>query len=61
MEITQAVITVNNDDAPAVLTVQASFGSTYKGLLSGETLTVENGQIQVSLPANNGEIWVPVS
>lgn len=61
METTQAVITVNNDDAPAVLTVQASFGSTYKGLLSGETLTVENGQIQVSLPANNGEIWVPVS
>ena len=60
-DTTQAVVTVNNDDAPAVLTVQASFGSTYKGLLSGETLTVGNGQIQVSLPANSGEIWVPVS
>lgn len=52
-----AIVAVNNDDLPCQFTVEAADGS-YVGGLSGRKLTVTNGQMNISLDANSGEIWL---
>ncbi len=57
-----AIVAVNNDDNDAVITLRipVSFteGEEYYNMLSGESLTVDNGNIVINIPANNGGIWV---
>ncbi len=50
-------VCVNNDSSPAQLTLRNVSG-TFTGLLSGITLTANNGFLQGTLPANCGEIFV---
>ena len=53
------ITAVNNDDNPCQLTLPAEGSGTYTGLLSGNTVPVENGHITVNIEANSGDIWVP--
>jgi len=53
------VVTVNNDDSDFVMTVPAGDTAEYIGALSGEKVSVVNGNIVVNVKANSGEIWVP--
>ena len=53
------IITVNNDESDATMTVQAGNCSAYIGALTGVEVPVQNGCITVSLKANSGEIWRP--
>lgn len=55
------VVTVNNDDSDFVMTLPAGNAPEYMGALSGEKVSVSNGQITVNIRANSGEIWVPLS
>ncbi len=41
------------------MTVPASGADAYIGKLSGETISVVNGNIVVNVRANSGDIWVP--
>ncbi len=54
-----AVVTVNNDDSDYVMTVAVSDAKEYIGLLSGQKVSVVDGNICVNVAANSGEIWVP--
>lgn len=54
-----AIMTLNNDDNPAVLNVDGGGFSVYIGALSGKHLTAENGRLSVSLDGNEGEVWLP--
>lgn len=56
-----AVVTVNNDDSDYVMTLPAGNASQYRGALSGERVSVCNGQIVVNVKRNSGDIWLPVS
>lgn len=53
------IVTVNNDDCEASLSVPTDFNGTYKGALWGESVTVNNGRLDVTLKENSGEIWIP--
>lgn len=53
------IITVNNDDKDVYLTLAAKNAASYKAALSGEEAVVKDGQIQVKVSANSGEIWIP--
>lgn len=53
------IITVNNDESDATMTVQAGNCSAYIGALTGVKVSVQNGCITVSMKANSGEIWRP--
>ena len=53
------VVTVNNDDSDFVMTVPAGDVAEYIGALSGEKVSVVNGNIAVNVKANSGEIWIP--
>ena len=53
------VVTVNNDDSDFVITVPAGNADEYIGALSGEKVSVVNGNIAVNVKANSGEIWIP--
>ncbi len=53
------IITVNNGDNEATLNLHCSNASYYVGALTGEKVSVCDGQIQVRVPANSGEIWIP--
>ncbi len=55
------VVTVNNDDSDFVMALPAGSAPEYMGALSGEKVSVSNGQITVNIRANSGEIWVPLS
>ncbi len=55
------IVTVNNDDSDFVMTVPAGNADTYTGKLSGETISVVNGNIVVNVRANSGDIWVPLA
>ena len=59
MDGVSAIVTVNNDDSDFVMTVPAGSANTYIGKLSGETVSVVNGNIVVNVRANSGDIWVP--
>ncbi len=41
------------------MTLPAGQAETYVGALSGQKVSVSNGQIAVNVKANSGEIWVP--
>lgn len=53
------VITVNNADHEADITVGAGSTDEYYGALTGQRVKVENGCIDIKLEANSGEIWLP--
>ena len=55
------IMTVNNSDNEVSMNVEAGNGNTpeYVGALTGRKVTVNNGRIQVNVPANSGEIWIP--
>ena len=54
------LVTVNNDDNHADLSLKTNDG-TYKGLLTGTIVTASNGQLNVSIGANSGEIFAPAT
>jgi glycosidase len=53
------IVTVNNSDNEVYMTLPCSGSDRYVGALSGEKLAVKDGHIQVKVPANYGEIWLP--
>lgn len=53
------VITVNNADHEADITVGAGNAAEYYGALTGQRVKVENGCINIKLEANSGKIWLP--
>lgn len=55
----RVLITVNNDDNPADFYLQTLGADSYTGVVSGKTIEVNNGQLQVNVDANSGDIWVP--
>ena len=55
----RVIVSVNNDDAPAGMHLAAGNCSAYIGALSGEKVSVQDGHINITQPANSGEIWVP--
>ena len=59
LEGNAVLVSVNNDDTEASFTITGATSETYKGALFGEIITSENGSIHVSLPACQGEIWIP--
>ena len=56
---TRVIISVNNDDAPAGMHLAAGNCAAYVGALSGDKVAVQDGHINITQPANSGEIWVP--
>ena len=56
---TRVIVSVNNDDAPAGMHLAAGNCIAYIGALSGEKVSVQDGHINITQPANSGEIWVP--
>lgn len=56
---TRVIVSVNNDDAPAEMHLAAGNCAAYIGALSGEKVSVQDGHINITQPANSGEIWVP--
>ena len=53
------IITVNNADNEVSMDLQAGHSAEYIGALTGEKVFVDGGHIQVKVPANFGEIWIP--
>ena len=58
-EDTSVIITLNNDENEAFLSVRNASAASYTGALSGKTVTPENGMLNITLPACSGEIWIP--
>ena len=56
---TRVIVSVNNDDAPAGMHLAAGNCTAYIGALSGEKVSVQDGHINITQPANSGEILVP--
>ncbi len=54
------ITTVNNADGEVVMDLQAGNSAEYVGALTGERIAVKDGHIQIRVPANFGEIWIPV-
>ena len=55
------IVTVNNSDEDFLMTLPVQDEKEYAGGLSGEKVSVKNGCISVTVKANSGEIWIPVS
>lgn len=53
------IITVNNAESEADITLPCGISTEYTGALSGEKISATDGTIQVHIPANYGEIWIP--
>lgn len=53
------IVTVNNDDSDFTMTLPCQNASQYIGALSGERVSVSNGNICVNVKANSGDIWIP--
>jgi glycosidase len=53
------LVTVNNDDNEAHITIPAGNCAEYTGAISGQKAVVSNGCISVTINANSGEIWLP--
>lgn len=60
MDGESVVVTVNNDDSDYVMTLPANGAEVYIGTLSGEKVSVVNGNIVVNVRACSGDIWVPL-
>ena len=54
------LVTVNNDENSASLTLPAGSHAAYVGALSGMRAAADNGNITVTLPGCSGEIWLPL-
>ena len=52
------IVTVNNADKDVTMNIPCSNAKEYVGALSGEKIQVKDGQIQVEVKANYGEIWI---
>ena len=55
----RVIVTVNNDDNAAGMSLPAGNCAEYVGTLTGQKVSVEGGRINVTVAANSGEIWVP--
>lgn len=55
----RVIITVNNDDNAAGMSLPAGNCAEYIGTLTGQKVSVQGGRINVTVAANSGEIWVP--
>ena len=55
----RVIVTVNNDDNVADMSLQAGNCAEYIGTLTGRKVPVQGGRINVTVAANSGEIWVP--
>lgn len=53
------IVTVNNADNGVTMTLPGGNAREYTGALSGEKVIAKDGYIQVKVPANGGEIWLP--
>ena len=56
------ITTVNNGDNEVCMNLEAGTmtqAQKYIGVLTGRKVTVNNGRIEVNVPANSGEIWIP--
>ncbi len=53
------IVTVNNSDGDVYMNLSCGNSEIYVGALSGEKICVNNGQIQVKVSANYGEMWIP--
>jgi hypothetical protein len=53
------ITTVNNADQAVSMNLEAGNSAEYVGALTGERVSVDGGRIQVNVPANFGEIWIP--
>ena len=54
------ITTVNNADHAVCMDLQAGHSTEYAGVLTGERVSVKDGRIQVRVPADFGEIWIPL-
>ena len=52
------IVTVNNSDNDVYMTLPCKNVDKYIGALTGEQICVNDGHIQVKVPANYGEIWL---
>ncbi len=55
----EVIVTVNNDDANCSFTLPSGSFSEYEGALFGGKIKAVNGQLNFTVKANSGEIWVP--
>lgn len=55
----RVIVTVNNDDNAAGMNLPVGNTAAYIGALSGKRAEVQEGRINVTIPANSGEIWIP--
>ena len=55
----RVIVTVNNDDNAADMSLPAGNCAEYIGTLTGRKVPVQDGRINVTVAANSGEIWVP--
>ena len=54
----RVIVTVNNDDNAADMSLPAGNCAEYIGTLTGRKVPVQGGRINVTVAANSGEIWV---
>ena len=59
LEGKSVITTVNNGDNEFSLELACGDCTEYVGALSGAKVSVNNGRIRVSVPGNQGEIWIP--
>lgn len=55
----RVIVTVNNDDNAAGMNLPVGNTAAYIGALSGKRAEVQGGRINVTIPTNSGEIWIP--
>lgn len=55
----RVIVTVNNDDNPSGMNLAAGNTGVYIGALSGNRAEVQGGRINVTIPGNSGDIWIP--
>ncbi len=53
------ITTLNNGDGNVSMNLEVGNSAEYVGALTGQRVTVTGGRIQVNVPANFGEIWIP--
>ena len=53
------IVTVNNSDYDVSMCLSCGTSTEYVGALTGTRVQVVDGRIQVTVPANSGEIWLP--
>lgn len=53
------IVTVNNSDNDVNMSLVCGNSEEYVGALTGERVCANAGRVQVSVPANFGEIWIP--